>query len=164
MTAAIAAGAQHALAPHRPRRVALTVVAMLLVLGAVAEHAVTLTASPWISGNPHYTFQLERLAAPLPAGAVVGALQSGTLGFFRIGTVNLDGKVNYDALRARTRGTLWRYVRERHLDYLVDWPGYVAEMLGPDSARRDYVKLDEAGGFELWGRRSDHLAPSDAGK
>jgi hypothetical protein len=164
LTAAIAAGAVHALPPHGPRRVAFTLVAALLFFGAALEHAVTLTASPWISGNPFYTFQFKRLAARLPAAALVGALQSGTLGYFRIGSVNLDGKVNTDALRARKSGTLWRYVRERHLDYLVDWPGDVARMLGPDSARRDYVKLDEAGGFELWGRRSDHLAPTVTGK
>jgi hypothetical protein len=164
LTAAIAAGAHHALGPDRRRRVAFMAVAALFFLGVVAEHAVTLAASPWISGNPHYTFQLRQLAAPLPAKAVVGALQSGTLGYFRIGSVNLDGKVNSDALRARKRGELWRYVRERHLDYLIDWPGYVAEMLGPDSARGDYVKLREAAGFELWQRRSDHLAPPEPGR
>ena len=60
--------------------------------------------------------------------------------------------------------TLWRYVRERRLDYLVDWPGDVAEMLGPDSAARDYVKLADAGEFELWGRRFGHLAAAGAGR
>jgi hypothetical protein len=160
LTAAIAAGALHALAPHRPRRVAFSLGAAFLFLGAAAEHALTLTASPWISGNPFYTFQYKELAARLPAGARVGALQSGTLGYFRSGTVNLDGKVNDDALRARRSGTLWRYVRERRLDYLVDWPGDVALMLGPASARGDYEKLDGAGEFELWGRRPDHLAPT----
>jgi hypothetical protein len=164
LTAALAAGALHAAAPRPALRVTFEIAAALLIAGSVAEHAVTLAASPWISGNPFYTFQYSGLAARLPAAARVGALQSGTLGYFRLGTVNLDGKVNDAALRARMHGTLWRYVRERRLDYLVDWPGDVAEMLGPDSAARDYVKLADAGEFELWGRRFGHLAAAGAGR
>lgn len=163
LTAVVAAGALRAAAPRRPLRAALVALAALLFLATALEHVVTLIASPRISGNPYYTFQFARLAAPLPAGATVGAMQSGTLGYFRIGAVNLDGKVNHDALVARRSGTLWRYVRERRLDYLVDWPGDVAEMLGPAAARRDYVQIGAAGEFQLWERRDRHLAPGRDG-
>jgi hypothetical protein len=55
----------------------------------------------------------------------VGAVQSGTLGYFHDRTVNLDGKVNPAALRAEQEGRLLKYVIENDLAYLVDWAGIV---------------------------------------
>ena len=55
----------------------------------------------------------------------VGDIQTGTLGYFHDRTINLDGKVNLKALRARIeRGEVLSYVQdETPINYLVDWVG-----------------------------------------
>ena len=51
----------------------------------------------------------------------VGAIQSGMLGYFHDRTINLDGKVNPQALEARKRHELDKYVLKTDIQYLVDW-------------------------------------------
>ena len=55
----------------------------------------------------------------------VGAIQTGTLGYFHDRTINLDGKVNPKALEARVKfGSISTYViDEEKIKYLVDWAG-----------------------------------------
>ena len=53
----------------------------------------------------------------------IGAIQSGTLGYFHDRTYNLDGKVSPSALQARLAGGIFDYVIERPTRYLVDWVG-----------------------------------------
>jgi len=53
----------------------------------------------------------------------VGAIQSGTVGYFHDRTINLDGKVNPEALVARQEDRLIQYVIDKKIDYLVDWVG-----------------------------------------
>ncbi|HYM20500.1 MAG TPA: hypothetical protein VEW28_05790 [Candidatus Kapabacteria bacterium] len=51
----------------------------------------------------------------------IGMDQSGTAGFFAPNVVNLDGKVNVDALNAKKAGDIGAYVVTRNLDYIADW-------------------------------------------
>ena len=75
-------------------------------------------------GSHHIHFQLhEWVQRNLGEGTWVAAIQSGTLGFFHDCTVNIDGKVNPDALRARTKPELIRYLDGTPVTYLVDWYG-----------------------------------------
>jgi hypothetical protein len=55
----------------------------------------------------------------------VGAVQTGTLGYFHDRTINLDGKVNPTALRANIEhGQVLSYVLDdTPINYLVDWVG-----------------------------------------
>lgn len=54
----------------------------------------------------------------------VGAVQTGTLGYWHDRTINLDGKVNPDALQARReRGNVLDYVVASEISYLADWVG-----------------------------------------
>ena len=53
-------------------------------------------------------------------GCVVGAYETGTLLYFRDRTVNLDGKVDHDALEARAGRPLPDYVDARGVDVMVD--------------------------------------------
>jgi hypothetical protein len=62
--------------------------------------------------------QVELARRVVSEDAVVGALQTGTLGYFRDRTVNLDGKVNVAALARRA--DLDAYCREEGIDWLVD--------------------------------------------
>lgn len=64
------------------------------------------------------------VSAHVPEDAWVGAVQTGTLGYWHNRTINLDGKVNPDALAARAReGHVLNYVVDSPIDYLVDWAG-----------------------------------------
>ncbi|MEM9250365.1 MAG: hypothetical protein AAGB05_16930 [Pseudomonadota bacterium] len=54
----------------------------------------------------------------------VGAVQTGTLGYWHDRTINLDGKVNPEALAERLRiGTVLDYVTKSEIDVLADWQG-----------------------------------------
>lgn len=54
----------------------------------------------------------------------VGAVQTGTLGYWHDRTVNLDGKVNPEALAARlATGSVLSYVAASEIDVIADWAG-----------------------------------------
>ena len=53
----------------------------------------------------------------------VGAIQTGTLGYFHDRTINLDGKVNPYALQAREDGAVLKYVVQTPIEVLADWHG-----------------------------------------
>jgi hypothetical protein len=98
---------------------AQTAILMTIVLagtaGAVANLHGHLGPVRAISAN---LVQVELARRAVPGDAMVGALQTGTLGYFRDRTVNLDGKVNVAALTRRA--DLDAYCREAGIDWLVD--------------------------------------------
>jgi len=112
---------------------------------------------PWRSVNgqlaasTHYPM-VELVAGAVPPGDVVAAGQSGTLGFFRDRVVNVDGKVNRDALAYQDR--MWVYLDQRGIRWFVDSPWYVERMLGLDPARHGWslVAVAGAGDFRLYRR------------
>jgi hypothetical protein len=57
-------------------------------------------------------------------------LQSGTANFISSNVVNLDGKVNADALHAKLHGQLGAYIVEQRFDYLADWQPFVKDIAG----------------------------------
>ncbi len=60
----------------------------------------------------------------VPAETWVGAVQTGTLGYWHDRTINLDGKVNPAALQAQlTEGDVLNYVLQSPITYLADWEG-----------------------------------------
>jgi hypothetical protein len=83
-------------------------------------------------GDRHMHFQVVAWAdRHVPSETWVAAVQTGTLGFFHDRTVNLDGKVNPEALAMRV-GTdrIPEYVVDsrwgaahQSIDYLLDWRG-----------------------------------------
>lgn len=98
---------------------ALAVLVLVAIAGAHARFL-------WVSRH-HPHFQVVRwVERHVPDDVWVGAIQTGTLGYFHDRTVNLDGKVNPEALEARRARALDRYVLESEIQYLVDWPGIVS--------------------------------------
>ncbi len=88
----------------------------LLVLG--------LNVRLYRNGRHHDHFQVVGwVQAHVAEDVWVGAVQSGTTGFFHDRTINLDGKVNPEALQARLRNEIARYVVEKRVEYLADWAG-----------------------------------------
>jgi hypothetical protein len=60
----------------------------------------------------------------VPDTAWVAAVQTGTLGYWHDRTINLDGKVNPEALAARqSEGHVLAYVTDSEIDYIADWAG-----------------------------------------
>ncbi len=97
-------------------RAAATGVAVLLAVG--------LNTRLYVNGDEHDHFQVvEWVQENVAEDVWVGAIQTGTLGFFHDRTINLDGKVNPEALAARQAGGVASYVAERRIPYLVDWVG-----------------------------------------
>ncbi len=81
---------------------------------------------------------VQWVADHLTAETWVGAPQSGTLGYFHDRTINLDGKVNPQALDARQQNRLFDYVvRDTPIEYIVDWYGLARWIDRPESVREE---------------------------
>ncbi len=59
----------------------------------------------------------------------VGAFQSGVAGFFNPNVVNLDGKVNHEALLYQQDHSLQKYIEQENIEILVDWPVFFEKYL-----------------------------------
>jgi hypothetical protein len=78
-----------------------------------------------LEGSKGYREPAILLFPRLPAGAVVGAFQSGALTYYApasIRIVNLDGVVDRAAHRAVVDGRLRDYAHDRGVAWLADWP------------------------------------------
>jgi hypothetical protein len=57
-----------------------------------------------------------------PANAVIGCFQSGVIGYYSDRQIiNLDGKVNREALEAMKSGQLGKYIKKKGITYVADW-------------------------------------------
>jgi len=103
-------------ATHR----SLTAIAALLLVAAGA-----FAWSDFANGRSHLHKQVVQwVVKNVPDRQWVGAVQTGTLGYFHDRTINLDGKVNPDALRAKLKdGHVINYLLVSKIDYVVDWVG-----------------------------------------
>jgi hypothetical protein len=114
------------------------------------------------NGADHMHFQVvEWVAANVPETTWVGAVQTGTLGFFHDRAVNLDGKVNPDALRARHEEGIPRYVVDarfgadsQSIEYIIDWHGIGRWLDFPElGATFDLIVEDPERNFDVLRRR-----------
>jgi len=85
--------------------------------------------------------QAERIREHLPPSMVVGAVQTGHLGFFcPQPVVNLDGKVNRHAYRALKERRVLSFARSHGVEMITEWPVLlsllVAKRSDPGLARR----------------------------
>jgi len=90
-----------------------------------------LSVRSYLKGNQHLHFQVvEWVQQHVAKDVWVGAIQTGTLGYFHDRTINLDGKVNPEALEARNKNKngVIPYVIEGQIDYLADWVGIAGWM------------------------------------
>lgn len=97
--------------------------------------------------------------ANVPEDVWVGAVQTGTLGYWHDRTYNLDGKVNPEALAAnRTEGHVLNYVVESPIRYVIDWAG-VGEWVNFPEAEEGFAQefelilQDEARNLSVMQRR-----------
>ncbi|HUW84356.1 MAG TPA: hypothetical protein VMZ31_16335 [Phycisphaerae bacterium] len=100
-----------------------------------ARMAIGLLAALWLiavdmrlylHGTSHEHFQVvDWVEHNVPDNTWVAAVQTGTLGYYHDRTINLDGKVNPQALAARRANTVPQYVADGPARYIVDWAGLI---------------------------------------
>lgn len=96
-------------------------VAGLVVLCAVSVNNARLH---WNHGEQHMHRQVAEWVTEHVAPEVwVGAVQTGTLGYFHDRTINLDGKVNPEALKVilRTGDVRDAYIMDSPIQHIIDW-------------------------------------------
>ena len=116
-------------------------------MAAVSAIAWDIQAS--VSPSGYYHEQLRLVEEHVPPAEAVCAFQSGTIGYFRDRVVNLDGKVNGEALRRR--GDLQAYVAERGVNWFCDWGSWFA---GPGAPPGVWLPVATRGAFTLCRRAS----------
>jgi hypothetical protein len=121
---------------ERPGHLARSLtIAMAIGLTAMASG---LTALSYKRGSRHMHFQVvEWVAQHVRDDQWVGAIQTGTLGYFHDRTYNLDGKVNPEALEAKMAAAIPQYIVDKNIAFLVDWPG-IADWVEHDELRGRY--------------------------
>ena len=127
----------------RPRLLAFT---CALWMGAIWTEELSVRPRSW---QPSYVATARKLVAITPAGARIGAFNSGILGAFASEegrrVINLDGVVNHSALLANEARTLTAYITNEGIEFLADFSGTieVSEKMGaPGLAAR--LELVEA--------------------
>jgi hypothetical protein len=130
--------------------------AAVVALGSTA----IVSAASWnvqagASRNGFYHEQLRLIEDHVPPADAVGAFQSGTIGYFRDRVLNLDGKVNGEALRRR--GDSQAYVAERGVNWFCDWEGPFA---GSGSPPGVWLPVATRGAFVLYRRGRSPTASS----
>jgi hypothetical protein len=97
-----------------------------------------------------YWEQLALIRDHVPDTDYVAAGQAGTLGYFRQRVVNVDGKVNREAIPYQAR--MWDYLARRDVRWFADWPFYVEKYLGRDPERHGWRQVGRKGYWQLWHR------------
>ncbi|MEN8184121.1 MAG: hypothetical protein ABFS46_16465, partial [Myxococcota bacterium] len=132
------AGICHLLQDPGPR----TRFAAVVFGGVLVGH---LTLSNWNASrrgesDPHWE-KVAWIQEHVSPDEWVGSLQSGVVGFFHDRTLNLDGKVNPQALQARRQGRIPGYVLRSDIEWLVDWPLILSLVTHPAIAEEFELKL-----------------------
>lgn len=111
--------------------------AAVVITTAIAVVCLALALSGYRKGRSHMHKQVvEWVQENVDQRQWIGAIQTGTLGFFYDRTINLDGKVNPDALRARRlEGHVLNYIVDSKINYLADWAGITSWMTREESPR-----------------------------
>ncbi len=128
-----------------PRRkvytaIAATMVAAHVVVYGAFQQGLLFHESPFWS-------QYVLVKKHVPDRESVGAWQSGTLGYFRDFVINLDGKVNPEALRTNTLS----YLKEKQITWLCDDERGLLPRLRTDM--KDWNIVDTRRGFVLLTRQ-----------
>ena len=93
----------------------------------LAMLALALDARDYRKSHEHMHFQVVTwVESNVRQDEWVGAIQSGTVGFFHDRTINLDGKTNPDALKAHFANRMREYVLASPITYIADWTGIEA--------------------------------------
>jgi hypothetical protein len=113
------------------------------------------------AGTSHLHFQVvEWVAEHVEADEWIAAVQTGTIGYFHDRTINLDGKVNPEALAAMLDGKLGDYLVESPARYFADWAQATADWYSDPNhpevrAHFELVVLDHERNLGVLARRGE---------
>jgi hypothetical protein len=126
----------------RQRVRGLTIAALL----ALALPCLAMGLRAYSKGNRHQHMQVVSwVRENVPPTSWVAAPQTGTLGFFYDRALNLDGKVNPEALAWRQENKTLEYAVFKKVDYIADWASLAHWALEPALAPHyDLLVHDEA--------------------
>ncbi len=118
-----------------------------IVIGFVAALTLGFGANRYIVNffmqpGPHEFYAMGEWARAHP-DEKIGMLQSGIASFIAPNVINLDGKVNTEALHAAQHGKLAQYLRAEHFAYLADWKPLVEDIA--KICARDELFYDSVG-------------------
>ncbi len=101
------------------------------------------------AGNAKYRDQLTLVREHVPGDALVAAWQSGTLGYYREGVVNLDGRVNPNM----SFHYEWQpYLDELQVDWICEDAGYLEDEGPVGALPPPWRFVARSRRFELWTR------------
>jgi hypothetical protein len=122
--------------------------------------AVGLGYRGYARGAAHQHFQVvEWVDANVAPAQWIGAVQSGTLGFFHDRTLNLDGKVSPAAFAARTEHRIPEYAEGAGVDFLVDWHGIASWAKMPALASFEVLVADPVRNLAVLRRKGAKTLP-----
>jgi hypothetical protein len=127
-------------------------VAGAVLAAAAIAYPVACSVPSLRSGNPLLNDQLRLVDDHVPAGEAIGAVQSGTLSYFRDAVLNLDGKVNADFLRERSEMNRDAYMRMRGVRWFCDDEVQALRAVGSNPEARGWQRVATRGRFGLWRR------------
>ncbi len=142
------------LAVYAKRLPRLTASLLILLALTVIFGVYGLVFQKFVSGNQWYREQLSLVRSHIPDDEPVAAGQSGTLGYFRDEVLNLDGKVNAEALEYQDR--MDEYLTGRGVVWFCDWPSYFRQYFGEGLQEKGWRVVGQKGRFQLYRRESDH--------
>lgn len=161
---ALAAAGEALARGSRARLLAAGLAALVLALNvpllAVLAAAPTRLPPAWASAASnlatHPNVNVEQVAwaaAHVRPACRIGAFESGTLGYYRDGVTNLDGKMDDAALDARLAGRSTAFVRAKGIGLVIDIPSGVERATGPPPRLAWQQVAENMGRFDVWVRR-----------
>jgi len=104
------------------------------------------------NGNYRFLHVVDWIAARTAPDARIGVFNSGAIGYFSDRCiVNLDGKVNPQALTALQNDKLCEYIDAQHLDYVIDHEWILDQLLLSHAARAQCVVFERVSGERALG-------------
>jgi len=79
-----------------------------------------------------------------PDSLKIGCFQSGIIGYINENVINLDGKVNFEALQAYKLKSLHKYIERADISVIIDWKNVIYEYIDNIYLNDNWIVL---GGF-----------------
>lgn len=112
-------------------------------------------------GHSMLRHQVPLVLQHVPERDWVASTQSGTLGFMRDRVLNLDGKVNPEALARKNE--LPAYLAEKGVNWFADWPDFAVNVFGPNPERIGWHKVEVNASMALYRyQKSDYPVGADS--
>jgi hypothetical protein len=138
-------------ASYREKKTMFLVMSVPVALAIVAFSA----NRYWVNFNPSYysaLYSAGKWAAEHP-DKKIGMWQSGTATFVSSNVINLDGKVNPDAMRAIKTTGIGAYIKQENFDYIIDMPEIVWQLKDASKAADLHYRLaDSVNGAQIYQR------------